>query len=113
MSPACVRDACFGHMVASVWSGARVRQQNKDRLKRFLSNSVEELAGSGEEPAQHAWAAALLDACKLEELRCRRLHSSSESDSSDSGGGGEFLRANTKCSGLQSLRRVGTVVPGV
>ena len=73
MSPACVRDACFGHMVASVWSGARVRLQNKDRLKGFLSNSVEELAGSGEEPAQHAWAAALLDACKLEELRCCRL----------------------------------------
>ena len=89
VSPVCVRDACFGHMVASVWSGARVRQENKDRLKRFLSNSVEELAGSGEEPAQHAWAAALLDVCKLEELRCCRLHSSSESDSSDSGGGGE------------------------
>ena len=89
VSPACVRDACFGHMVASVWSGSRVRRQNKDRLKGFLSNSVEELAGSGEEPAQHAWAAALLDACKLEELRCCRLHSSSESDSSDSGGGGE------------------------
>ena len=47
VSPACVRDACFGHMVASVWSGARVRRQNKDRLKRFS----EELAGSGEEPA--------------------------------------------------------------
>ena len=106
VSPACVRDACFGHMVASVWSGARVRQENKDRLKRFLSNSVEELAGSGEEPAQHAWAVALLDACKLQELRCRRLHSSSESDSSDSGGGVPSSERDTHACSLACVPRL-------
>ena len=39
---ACVRRACFGHMVASVWDGSHVRQQNKDRLKRLLAMSISE-----------------------------------------------------------------------
>ena len=34
---ACVRRACFGHMVAFVWDGSHVRQQNKDRLERLLA----------------------------------------------------------------------------
>ena len=37
-----VAAACFGHMVASVWDGSAVRQQNKDRLKRCLALSVAE-----------------------------------------------------------------------
>ena len=40
VSAADVRAACFGHMVASVWDGSVVRQQNKDRLKRCLAMSV-------------------------------------------------------------------------
>ena len=32
-SAVCVRNACFGHMVASVWDGERVREANK-RLGR-------------------------------------------------------------------------------
>ena len=36
---ACVRRACFGHMVAFVWDGSHVRRQNKDRLKRLLAMS--------------------------------------------------------------------------
>ena len=34
---ACVRRACFWHMVASVWDGSHVRRQNKDRLERLLA----------------------------------------------------------------------------
>ena len=77
-------------MVASVWDGSVVRQQNKDRLKRCLAMSVSE-RGSGEDaPPQHAWAAALLDACKLEELRSRRSRNSNVSNSSgDSGSSGD------------------------
>ena len=52
--------------------------------------------GSGEDaPPQHAWAAALLDACKLEELRTRNSNVSNSSgdtgssgDDSSSGGSG-------------------------
>ena len=41
-------------------------------------------------PPQHAWAAASLDACKLEELRCCRSRNSSGSSSSeDSGSSGD------------------------
>ena len=68
VSAADVSAACFGHMVASVWDGSVVRRYNKYCLKRCLAMSVSE-RGSGEDaPPQHAWAAALLDACKLEEL---------------------------------------------
>ena len=90
LSAADVSAACFGHMVASVWDGSVVRQQNKDRLKRCLAMSVSE-RGSGEDaPPQHAWAAALLDACKLEELRSRRSRNSNVSNSSgDSGSSGD------------------------
>ena len=71
VSAADVSAACFGHMVASVWDGSVVRRYNKYCLKRCLAMSVSE-RGSGEDaPPQHAWAAALLDACKLEELRTR------------------------------------------
>ena len=95
VSAADVSAACFGHMVASVWDGSAVRQQNKDRLERCLEMSVSE-RGSGEgAPPQHAWAAALLDACKLEELRTRNSnvsnssgYSGSSGDDSSSGGSG-------------------------
>ena len=39
---ACVRRACFGHMVAFVWDGSHVRRENKDRLKRLLAMSISE-----------------------------------------------------------------------
>ena len=42
VSAADVSGACFGHMVASVWDGSAVRQENKDRLKRCLAMSVSE-----------------------------------------------------------------------
>ena len=58
-----VLGACFGHMVASVWDGSKVRQENKDRLKRCLDLSVAERENGAAAPPQHAWAAALLDAC--------------------------------------------------
>ena len=37
---ACVRRACFGHMVASVWDGSHVRQENKDRLGSTSSQLI-------------------------------------------------------------------------
>ena len=69
---ACVRRACFGHMVAFVWDGSHVRRQNKVRLKRLLAMSISEKeseAEPGRDIAQHCWAAHLLDACKYEEIR--------------------------------------------
>ena len=81
-----VRAACFGHMVASVWDGSVVRQQNKDRLKRCLAMSVSERGSGAGAPPQHAWAAALLDVCKLEELRSRRSRNSDVSNSSGDSG---------------------------
>ena len=42
MSGSGVASACFGHMVAAVWDGSAVRQQNKDRLERCLAVSVAE-----------------------------------------------------------------------
>ena len=52
-----VAGACFGHMVAAVWDGSAVRQQNKDRLKRCLALSVAEHGNGAGAPPQHAWAA--------------------------------------------------------
>ena len=80
---ACVRRACFGHMVAYVWDGSHVRQENKDRLKRLLAMSISEKeseAGPGRDIAQHCWAEHLLDACKYEEIRAGRVVSESCSD---------------------------------
>ena len=84
MSGSDVASACFGHMVAAVWDGSAVRQQNKDRLKRCLALSVAEHGNGAGAPPQHAWAASLLDACKLQQIRSRRSCSSSESSNSDS-----------------------------
>ena len=64
MSGSDVASACFGHMVASVWDGSAVRQRNKNYLKRCLALSVAERGNGAGAPPQHAWAAALLDACK-------------------------------------------------
>ena len=72
VSGADVAAACFGHMVASVWDGSNVRRQNKDRLKQCLALSVSEVGNCADAPPQHAWAASLLDACELHELRARR-----------------------------------------
>ena len=58
MSGSDVASACFGHMVAAVWDGSVVRQQNKDRLKRCLALSVAEHGNGAGAPPQHAWAAS-------------------------------------------------------
>ena len=50
-SAVCVRNACFGHMVACVWDGERVREGNKFLLKRYLSESMQL---DSEDPVQHA-----------------------------------------------------------
>ena len=84
MSGSDVAPACFGHMVASVWDGSAVRRGNKNFLKRCLALSVAERGNGAGAPPQHAWAASLLDACKLQEIRSRRSCSSSESSNSDS-----------------------------
>ena len=85
-----VVSACYGHMLASVWGGSAVRQENKDRLERCLALSVAERANRAGAPQQHACAAALLDVCKLEELCSRRSRNSSVSNSSgDSGSSGD------------------------
>ena len=83
-----VAGACFGHMVAAVWDGSAVRRENKDRLKRCLALSVAERGNGAGAPPQHAWAASLLDACKLQQIRSRRSCSSSESSNSDSDSAG-------------------------
>ena len=57
---ACVRRACFGHMVASVWDGSHVKRCNEHRLKRLLAMSISEEEselGHGRDIAQHCWAA--------------------------------------------------------
>ena len=73
-----VSGACFGHMVASVWDGSVVRRANEFRLERCLALSVAERGNGAGAPPQHAWAASLLDACKLQEIRsaCVHAHSS-------------------------------------
>ena len=78
-----VAGACFGHMVAAVWGGSAVRQQNKDRLERDLGLSVAGCETGAAAPPQPACAAALLGACKLHQVRSRRSCSSSESSNSD------------------------------
>ena len=108
--------ACFGHMVAPVWGGSKVRQENKDRLKRCLALSVAGRGNGAGAPPQHAWAAALLGACKLQQVRSRRpccSSGSSNSDSDSAGGGvptgcgnedGETLRDwGTPCGDVERL----------
>ena len=114
VSAADVSGACFGHMVASVWDGSAVRQQNKDRLKRCLAMSVSENGNGEGAPPQHAWAAALLDACKLEELRSRSANSSSgdsgsSGDDSSSGGSGSSSDGGCHCTAeVEAFRDWGT-----
>ena len=71
--------------------------------------------GSGEDaPPQHAWAAALLDACKLEELRSRSANSSSgdsgsSGDDSSSGGSGSSGDGGCHCTAqVEAFRDWGT-----
>ena len=102
-SAVCVRNACFGHMVASVWDGERVRQENKRRLKRYLKESMQ--LGADEEPVQHAWAAHVLDACRYEELRQRHTCSSDSCGSSD---GCDSSGSDGSSDGLTHWRPLGT-----
>ena len=105
-----VAGACFGHMVAAVWDGSAVRQQNKDRLKRCLALSVAEHGNGAGAPPQHAWAASLLDACKLQQIRSRRSCSSSENSNSDSdsAGGGELSSPCCENEAEETFRDWGT-----
>ena len=41
MPAADVSGACFGHMVASMWDGSAVRQENKDRLERYVLTNTD------------------------------------------------------------------------
>ena len=103
-----VAGACFGHMVASVWDGCVVRRVNKDRLERCLALSV---AGRGDGPGappQHAWAASLLDACKLQQIRSRRSCSSSESSNSDSDSAGGAVPTGCGDEAEETFRDWGT-----
>ena len=70
-----VRAACPGHMAASVWRGGRCRQENADRLKRWLAASEAECSGS---VPQHAWAHHALDAYEWERLHALEQAGSSE-----------------------------------
>ena len=112
MSGSDVASACFGHMVAAVWDGSAVRRQNKDRLERCLALSVAERGNGAGAPPQHAWAAALLDACKLQQIRSRRSCSSSESSNSDSdsdsAGGGELSSPCCENEAEETFRDWGT-----
>ena len=81
-----------------MWDGERVRQENKDRLKRYLKESIQ--LGDDEEPVQHAWAAHVLDACRYEELRQRHTCSSDSCGSSDGcGSSGSDGSSDGGCSG--------------
>ena len=105
-----VAGACFGHMVAAVWDGSAVRRQNKDRLERCLALSVAERGNGAGAPPQHAWAAALLDACKLQQIRSCRSCSSSESSNSDSdsAGGGVLTGCENEDEDEETFRDWGT-----
>ena len=98
VSGADVAAACFGHMVASVWDGSNVRRQNKDRLKQCLASSVSEVGNGADAPPQHAWAASLLDACELHELRARR----SRAPTGGSSCSGSSEDDENHCSGMES-----------
>ena len=103
-----VAGACFGHMVASVWGGSAVRQCNKYCLERCLALSVAERGNGAGAPPQHAWAAALLDACKLQQIRSRRSCSSSESSNSDSDSAGGGVLTGCENEDEETFRDWGT-----
>ena len=98
VSGADVAAACFGHMVASVWDGSNVRWRNRDRLKQCLALSVSEVGNGADAPPQHAWAASLLDACELHELRARR----SRAPTGGSSCSGSSEDDENHCSGMES-----------
>ena len=108
MSGSDVASACFGHMVAAVWDGSAVRRQNKDRLERCLALSVAERGNGAGAPPQHAWAAALLDACKLQQIRSCRSCSSSESSNSDSDSAGGGVLTGCENEDEETFRDWGT-----
>ena len=66
-------------MIASVWDGTRVQQENKYRLKNYRSASI---ASCSSHVPQHDWAEHVLDACKYEELLAAANAGSSGSGSS-------------------------------
>ena len=109
LSGADVAAACFGHMLASVWDGVNVRQQNKDRLKQCLALSASEVGNAADAPPQHAWAASLLDACKYQELRARRSRAptgssscSGSSEDDENLGSGVESGEGGSCAGAES-----------
>ena len=103
-----VSGACFGHMVASVWDGSVVRRANEFRLERCLALSVAERGNGAGAPPQHAWAASLLDACKLQQIRSRRSCSSSESSNSDSDSAGGAVPTGCGDEAEETFRDWGT-----
>ena len=92
----------LGRVLATWW--------RRDRLKRCLALSVAEHGNGAGAPPQHAWAASLLDACKLQQIRSRRSCSSSENSNSDSdsAGGGELSSPCCENEAEETFRDWGT-----
>ena len=59
-------------------------------------------------PPQHAWAASLLGACKLQQIRSRRSCSSSESSNSDSDSAGGGVLTGCENEDEETFRDWGT-----